>query len=107
MNSVFNPHISVDIVVFGFEDNEGLKVLLIDRDNNENKRSNKQKLPGSLIIIHERLHDSAKRVLQELTGIKDIYLKQFAVFDNPQRLKDGEDLNWLQKGLLPSHITRL
>lgn len=97
MNSVFNPHISVDIVVFGFEDNEGLKVLLIDRDNNENKRSNKQKLPGSLIIIHERLHDSAKRVLQELTGIKDIYLKQFAVFDNPQRLKDGEDLNWLQE----------
>ena len=77
MNTGFNPHISVDIVVFGFDDNEGLKVLLINRDKDENTHNNKLKLPGSLIIIRERLHNSAKRVLQELTGIKDIYLKQF------------------------------
>ena len=96
MNTGFNPHISVDIVVFGFEDNEGLKVLLINRDKNEDKKSIKLKLPGSLIILNERLHDSAQRVLMELTGIKDIYLKQFAVFDNPGRLKDGEDLQWLR-----------
>jgi 8-oxo-dGTP diphosphatase len=95
MDTGFNPHISVDIVVFGFDDNEGLKVLLINRDKDEKKYSKKLKLPGSLIIIHERLHDSAQRVLQELTGIKDIYLKQFAVFDNPERLKNGEDLLWL------------
>ena len=95
MNTGFNPHISVDIVVFGFDDNEGLKVLLINRDKDEKKYSKKLKLPGSLIIIRERLHDSAQRVLQELTGIKDIYLKQFAVFDNPERLKNGEDLQWL------------
>ncbi len=84
MNTGFNPHISVDIVVFGFEDNEGLKVLLINRDKDEDKKSIKLKLPGSLIILSERLHDSAQRVLMELTGIKDIYLKQFAVFDNPE-----------------------
>lgn len=95
MNNLFNPHISVDIVVFGFDDNEGLKVLLINRDEDEDKKSDKLKLPGSLIIIRERLHDSAQRVLQELTGIKDIYLKQFGVFDNPERLNSGEDLQWL------------
>ena len=96
MNTGFNPHISVDIVVFGFDDNEGLKVLLINRDKDENTHNNKLKLPGSLIIIRERLHNSAQRVLQELTGIKDIYLKQFEVFDNPERLKKGEDLQWLR-----------
>ena len=37
MNTGFNPHISVDIVVFGFDDNEGLKVLLINRDKDEKK----------------------------------------------------------------------
>lgn len=96
MNTGFNPHISVDIVVFGFEDNIGLKVLLISRDKGEDNRSDKLKLPGSLIIMSERLHDSAQRVLLELTGIKDIYLKQFGVFDNPGRLKNGEDIQWLR-----------
>jgi len=97
MNLLFNPHISVDIVVFGFDDDEGLKVLLINRDEGETKQSVKLKLPGNLIIINERLQDSAHRTLQELTGIKNIYLKQFGVFDNPERLKNGEDLKWLRE----------
>jgi hypothetical protein len=46
MDTGFNPHISVDIVVFGFDDNEGLKVLLINRDKDEKKYSKKLKLPG-------------------------------------------------------------
>lgn len=92
-----NPHISVDIVVFGFDINEGLKVLLISRDSDHITGKVRMKLPGNMINIREFLHDSAYRVLKELTGIKNIYLKQFAVFDNPDRLKNGEDFEWLLK----------
>lgn len=106
MNKLFNPHISVDIVVFGFDDSEGLKVLLINRDENKNGQSGRLKLPGNLIIVRERLHDSANRILQELTGLKNIYLKQFEVFDNPKRLKNGEDLHWLSEKS-GAHIERV
>jgi hypothetical protein len=92
-----NPSISVDCVVFGFDDTEGLKVLLINRDEGDIQETKRLKLPGNLIIIKERLQQSANRVLQELTGIKDIFLKQFGVFDNPERLRNGEDLSWLRE----------
>ncbi len=93
----FNPHISVDCVVFGFDDTEGLKILLINRDEWDNQKTTRLKLPGNLIIMKEHLKQSANRVLQELTGIKDIYLKQFGVFDNPGRLMNGDDIAWLRK----------
>lgn len=88
----YNPHISVDCAVFGFN-KHGLQALLIDRD--ANRPDTRRKLPGSLIIRNEMLEDAAKRVLQNLTGLKDVFLKQFAVFDNPNRIKHKEDLEWL------------
>lgn len=100
MNFDINPHISVDIVVFGFDQNEGIKVLLIERDKITERSSNKNikyKLPGGLIGKNEFLNDSAKRILEEFTGLKNIYLKQFGVFDNPTRLKNGDDLEWLKQ----------
>ena len=45
---VYNPHVSVDVVVFGF-DGEKLKVLLIERTIEEQNFSDK-KLPGSIIF---------------------------------------------------------
>ncbi len=95
MNNLYNPHISVDVVVFGFDDNSGLKVLLIDRDKNSQETFKRRKLPGNLISLNERLYDSAIRVLREYTGIENLYLKQFAVFDNPGRIDRNEDLQWL------------
>jgi 8-oxo-dGTP diphosphatase len=92
-----NPHISVDIVVFGYDIKEGLKVLLIHRDENHTVGEGRLKLPGNMIDVREFLQDSAYRILKELTGIKNIYLKQFSVFDNPDRLRNGEDLEWLTK----------
>ncbi len=91
MNNL-NPHISVDCVVFGYN-KEGLSVLLIRRDQ-ENKE--KYKLPGSPIVFKEVLYDSALRTLNELTGIHDLFLKQFGVFDDPKRLMTSDDLEWLQ-----------
>ena len=104
----FNPHISVDCVIFGFYE-DSLKVLLIERDSLEdNSLKNKKvyKLPGDLIRRMEDLNDAAKRVLEELTGLTNIYLKQFAVFGKPDRLKSKNDREWLEQtsGLTISRV---
>jgi len=94
--NVYNPHVSVDCVVFGF-DGEKLKVLLIERSITEqNELYNDKKLPGSIILNDEDLDDAASRVLNELTGLKNIYLSQFRSFGGPQRTKNPRDILWLE-----------
>jgi len=94
---IYNPHVSVDCVVFGF-DGEKLKVLLIERSINEqNEFYNDKKLPGSIILNDEDLDEAASRVLNELTGLKNIYLSQFKSFGNPNRSNSPRDILWLEK----------
>lgn len=98
MKSELNPHISIDCVIFGF-DQENLKVLLVKRNiYSENKKqiiSTDYKLPGDLVRDDEDLDHSATRVLKELTGLENIYLKQFRAFGEPDRISNPKDLNWL------------
>jgi len=93
-----NPHVSVDCVIFGFNAKK-LKVLLIEREKipNVRLRGHKLKLPGSLISETEDLDTSVMRTLKELTGLDNIFLKQFGVFGLPDRLAPAEDLAWLRK----------
>ncbi len=75
-----NNHISVDCVVIGF-DGEQLKVLLIKRaGEEEGEIFHDMKLPGSLIYMDEDLDEAAQRVLNELTGLKNVNLMQFKAF---------------------------
>ena len=94
-----NPHVSVDCVIFGFND-MSLKVLLIDRNQglplSKQKAPKSLKLPGSLVYDDEDIDTAAVRVLKELTGLENIYLQQFKVFGSPDRLNKKEDLEWLQ-----------
>jgi 8-oxo-dGTP diphosphatase len=95
---VINPHISVDCVIFGFSKNQ-LKVLLIERqyrDGNGNSTSD-LKLPGDFISRNEDLDMAATRTLKELTGLENIFLKQFAVFGNPERISNRIDRAWLKQ----------
>src|SRR5215216_2235109 len=78
----FLPHGSVDCVIFGFHDNQ-LKVLLLKW-----KERGSWCVPGGFVMRDESLDDSAKRTLQERTGLKDIFLRQFQAFGNPKREKD-------------------
>ena len=95
-DSIYNPHVSVDCVVFGF-DGEKIKVLLIERSITEqNELYNDKKLPGSIILADENLEDAATRVLTELTGLKNIYLSQFMSFGNPSRTSNPRDILWLE-----------
>jgi len=95
---LLNPHVSVDCVIFGFDAGK-LKVLLIEREMIPNSllQGHKLKLPGSLISENEDLDTSAIRTLEELTGLDNIFLKQFGVFGSPHRLRPYEDLEWLRK----------
>ena len=63
--------ISVDCVIFGFDENE-LKVLLIKSDLEKFK--NRWSLLGDLVNNHEDLNQAANRILQERTGMNDVYL---------------------------------
>jgi 8-oxo-dGTP diphosphatase len=102
-----NPHVSVDCVIFGFNAGK-LKVLLIEREKipGSHLRGHKLKLPGNLITETEDLDTSANRTLKELTGLENIFLKQFGVFGSPGRLSPAEDLAWLRKtsGLMVDRV---
>lgn len=96
-SSNLNPNVSVDCTVFGF-DGDNLKVLLIDRGSKikQNNGGKLYALPGNLIRNDEKLMDAANRVLNELTGLHDIFLEQFGSFGDPNRLTKESDLEWLK-----------
>lgn len=92
-----NNHISVDCVVLGF-DGEMIKVLLLHRLGEHNgKEFHDMKLPGSLIYEDENLDEAAKRVLYELTGLKNVHLMQFKAFGSKDRTSDPRDVIWLER----------
>jgi 8-oxo-dGTP diphosphatase len=96
MEYLNNLHVSVDCVVFGF-DGEKLKVILIERNIQEkNELYSDKKLPGSIILQDEDLDEAANRVLTELTGLKNIYLRQFKSFGHPSRTSNPRDVKWLE-----------
>lgn len=94
-NPTVNPHVSVDCVVFGF-DNERLNLLLIEQSAEKLGEKVQNALPGDLVWEEESLDTAAGRVLRELTNIDGIYLKQFKAFGNPNRVRDIKDMDWLQ-----------
>ena len=100
-----NPHVSVDCVVFGFEFGK-LNVLLIERNMQFEGREYKDlKLPGDLVRMDEDLDTAASRVLSELTGLDNIYLKQFAAIGSPVRLlNQPRDMAWLRSIGHPEEI---
>mgnify|MGYP000767422649 FL=1 len=55
------------------------------------------KLPGSLIYMDEDLDSAAQRVLTQLTGLKNVDLKQFKVFGSKDRTKNPKDIRWLER----------
>jgi len=94
-NAQLNPHVSVDCVIFGFDEGD-LKVLLIEREVDEaDKKTRHYSLPGNLVDDNEDLDTSALRVLKELTSLENIYLEQFFAFGDPDRVKNSSDVQWL------------
>lgn len=79
LNAVYLPSISVDGVIFGFQQNQ-LKVLLLKFQN-----TNVWSLSGGFVGLEEDLDKAAQRILKERTGLNDLYLEQFYVFGDVKR----------------------
>ena len=79
----FLKNISIDNVIFGYHKKE-LKVLLLRPAG-----ISKWTTCGGYIRKTERIDDAAKRIAFERTGLKNLYLKQFKAFGNPERTRDA------------------
>jgi 8-oxo-dGTP diphosphatase len=78
--------LAVDCIIFGF-DGTNLKALLIKRNFEPEK--NNWSLMGGFVKKDESVDDAAKRVLQQLTGLKDIYMEQLSCFGDVDRDPGG------------------
>ena len=99
MEKKLHPNISVDCVIFGF-DFERLNVILVERTLEDPDTGEKiiadHTLAGNHAYVDEPIEDAAKRVLMDLTGLHDIYLKQFYTTGDPDRLLNPKDQLWLK-----------
>lgn len=78
-----NIKLTVDAVVFGYNREEGVSVLLIKRKIEP--FIHQWALPGGFVRNGESLEDSVYRELLEETGVKINYLEQLYTFGNPDR----------------------
>ncbi len=95
----FDPHISVDCVILGY-DGEKLQVLLSHRGNEApNEQYTTLKLPGRVLHVDEDLDDAANNIIRTLTGNKPQLVQQFKAYGSPDRTKDPKDILWLENAI--------
>lgn len=86
------PHLSIDPVIFGYHDQQ-LKILLLKWKGHDGWG-----LPGGFIQRREPLSQAAHRILQERTGLSDLFLQQFHIFgDSPYRLQERSPREFTEK----------
>lgn len=76
----FIQQLSIDCAIFGYQEKQ-LKILVPKL----NFKGNFWALPSGFIFQDEGIDQAARRILEERTGIKDIFLEQFHVFGNAER----------------------
>jgi len=96
---IYMAGVSVDTVIFGFH-NDKLKVLLLRFGS-----TNNCVLPGGYIKKEEDLDDAALRILQERTGLENIYLDQFYTSGNTGRSQKNMARELVEKivGKIPNN----
>ena len=77
------PGLAVDCVVFGLDEQDLLKVMLIQKDIPPFK--GQWALPGGFVRIEETLEAAALRELREETGIENVFLEQLYTFGDIDR----------------------
>ncbi len=86
LQTYFKSAFTVDNVIFGFDDAD-IKVLLIKRG--EEPFVDHWALPGYFVKADEDLDKAAIRVLEELTGVKNVFLEQVKTFGAVNRHPAG------------------
>ena len=74
--------VALDCIVFGFDEGE-LKLLLLKRKLEPAK--GEWSLMGGFLGKSESLDEAATRILNQLTGLSDIYMKQLYAFGDIER----------------------
>ncbi|HTF80730.1 MAG TPA: NUDIX domain-containing protein [Cytophagales bacterium] len=100
-SAIQNIKVSVDAVVFGYQQTTGLSILLIKRDIAPFKDS--WALPGGLVKDEESLEQAVERELQEETGISINYLEQLYSFGHPHRDPRNRVVSIAYYGLVSPH----
>jgi hypothetical protein len=89
----FLPGLAIDSVIFGFHDNKMMVLLL------QYKNTNSFALPGGFIFKEEDVNEAAKRILQDRTSLKNIYLEQFYLFGDANRQDDSMEVIMKARGM--------
>lgn len=77
-----NPSLAVDLVVFGYHEQQ-LSLLLLNRKEEPFKDG--WTLPGGFVQMEERFSDTCSRLLKTKVGMDKLYLEQLYTFDDPDR----------------------
>ena len=82
----YNEHskvwLSVDCIIFGFDDGK-LKVLIGKRQMDPGR--GEWSLYGGFVAADESVDDAASRTLYELTGLRNLFMRQVGAFGNVDR----------------------
>lgn len=79
-NQGYIAQLAIDCVIFGYQDRE-LKVLI----SKLNFKGDIYSLPSGFIFQNEGIDEAAHRILEERTGISNIFLEHFKNFGQAQR----------------------
>lgn len=74
--------LSVDCIIFGFDNNK-LKILIGRRQLDPGR--GEWSLYGGFVDVNEGIDQCAARTLQELTGLKNLYMRQVGAFGTVDR----------------------
>lgn len=77
------PNLAVDCVVFGLDEPNRLKVMLIRRSLPPFQ--DQWALPGGFVRLDESVDAAARRELQEETGLQKVFLEQLYTFGSVDR----------------------
>ncbi|MER0439926.1 NUDIX domain-containing protein [Emticicia sp. W12TSBA100-4] len=96
----FINQLSIDCVIFGYKEKE-LKVLV----PKINLSKDLWALPGGFIQQDESIDEAAQRILQERTGLIDIFLEQYRVFGQTERTNKEvfDEFSSIKNELLEQH----
>lgn len=76
------PGVTVDLVIFTVDDSK-LKVLLVRRAGEPFEGC--WSIPGGFLRKGESLEEAASRVMEDKTGVRQVYLEQLYTFGRPDR----------------------
>jgi len=74
--------LSIDCIIFGFQKSK-LKILLVQHA--EGIIKDRWALPGGFVTYGENIDASAYRLLEDLTGVKELFLEQLQAFGDVDR----------------------